>query len=76
MTLPWTQRQAAKPVDDAWNEIRKVREQRDEINRPRVVFDSGWYTPTPGRPLPPIESFRIPRGQRAAKRNEDADGQR
>lgn len=28
---------------------------------PRIVFDSGWYEHRHGDPLPPIESFRVPR---------------
>lgn len=33
--------------------------QRD--NTPRVVYDSGWYCRVPGKPLPPIEAFRVPK---------------
>jgi hypothetical protein len=64
--------ECAKPSLDALYDLYKIRDERQEqresyyeMTMPHVVFDSCWYCPIPGRPLPPIEAFEIPAGQRA-----------
>ena len=56
-----TQEECFRPAVEAFDEVRKIGEQRREQNKPRVVYDSGWYDWQPGQPLPSIESFKVPR---------------